>query len=65
MDSADITGLTVYSWEQGKFGPRKEQLAKLVAVRQMGKREVTKRLEMMNGSANKMRNKQPKRRKRR
>lgn len=42
-----VTGLTVYSWEAGKFRPRKEQLAKLVAVRKMGKREANKRLEMM------------------
>jgi len=44
-----VTGLTVYSWENGKFRPKKEQLAKLVAVRRMGKREVAKRLELTRG----------------
>ena len=45
-----VTGLTVYSWEGGKFRPRKEQLARLVSVRKMGRREAGKRLEMFNGS---------------
>jgi DNA-binding transcriptional regulator YiaG len=42
-----VTGLTVYSWEAGKFRPRREQLARLVAVRRMGKREANRRLEML------------------
>ena len=59
-----VTGLTIYSWEQGKFRPRKEQLAKLVAVRQMGRREAARRLELMNGSTSKAGQSQSKRRKR-
>lgn len=31
--------ITVYSWEQGKTKPRKEQLAALADVRKLGKRE--------------------------
>lgn len=40
-----VSALTVYSWEAGKTKPRKAQLAALVAVRGIGKREAAKRLE--------------------
>jgi len=43
-----VTGLTVYSWESGKFRPRRAQLAGLVTVRKMGKREAERRLEMLS-----------------
>ena len=43
-----VSGLTVYSWESGKGRPRKERLAALVAVRQMGRREALAKLEAMN-----------------
>ena len=46
---AGVSGLTIYHWESGKSRPRKQQLAKLVAVRQLGKREALKRLELLNG----------------
>jgi DNA-binding transcriptional regulator YiaG len=36
---------SVYNWEQGQAAPRTEQLAKIAAVRAMGKREVARRLE--------------------
>ena len=39
--------LTIYNWELGKSRPRKEQLAALVAVRGIGKREALKRLELL------------------
>jgi DNA-binding transcriptional regulator YiaG len=39
-----VSGLTIYAWEQGKSKPRKAQLAALVAVRGIGKREALKRL---------------------
>ncbi len=39
--------ITIYNWEQGKSRPRKEQLAALVAVRSLGKREAQTRLEML------------------
>jgi DNA-binding transcriptional regulator YiaG len=45
-----VAGLTVYSWEGGKSRPRKAQLAKLAAVRGLGKREALKRLELLGGS---------------
>ena len=41
--------ITIYNWEQGKSRPRKEQLAALVAVRGLGKREAQMRLEMQAG----------------
>lgn len=39
-----VSGLTIYNWEHGKARPRKAQLAALVAVRGIGKREAIKRL---------------------
>ena len=42
-----VTGQTIYNWEQEKSKPRDEQLASLVAVRGLGKREAWKRLEML------------------
>ena len=44
-----VTAQTVYNWEQGKSKPRDEQLAALVAVRSLGKREAVKRLELLEG----------------
>ena len=38
-----VTQLTVYNWESGKTRPRQEQLANLVSVRGIGKREAQKR----------------------
>jgi DNA-binding transcriptional regulator YiaG len=42
-----VSSLTVYNWEHGKTRPRQEQLAALVAVRGIGKREALKRLELL------------------
>ena len=39
--------LTIYNWEKGKTRPRKEQIAALVAVRGIGKREALRRLELL------------------
>ena len=39
-----VSGLTVYTWEQGKARPRKAQLAALVAVRGISKRDALARL---------------------
>ena len=39
-----VSGLTIYNWEHGKARPRKAQMAALVAVRGIGKREALKRL---------------------
>lgn len=44
-----VAGLTIYQWESGKAHPRRAQLAKLAAVRGMGKREAIKRLETLDG----------------
>ncbi len=42
-----VSPLTIYNWEKGKSRPRKEQLAALVAVRGIGKREALRRLELL------------------
>lgn len=44
-----VSGKTVYNWEQNKSKPLKRQLAALVSVRGLGKREVIKRIEMVEG----------------
>ena len=44
-----VSGLSIYMWESGKTRPRDQQIAALVAVRGLGKREAMKRLEMMEG----------------
>ena len=44
-----VTAQTVYNWEQGKSKPRDEQLAALVAVRELGMREALKRLDLLEG----------------
>jgi DNA-binding transcriptional regulator YiaG len=41
------SGASIYLWEQGKSKPRKAQVARLVAVRKLGKREALKRLELL------------------
>jgi DNA-binding transcriptional regulator YiaG len=40
-----VSAQSVYNWEHKKSTPRKEQLASLVALRSLGKREVGARLE--------------------
>lgn len=42
-------GLSIYNWEAGKSRPRAEFVSKLAAVRGLGKREVLKRLELIDG----------------
>ena len=44
-----VTAQTVYNWEHGKSKPRDEQFAALVGVRDLGKREAWKRLELLQG----------------
>ncbi len=44
-----VSGQTIYNWENGKSKPRAEQLAALVAVRGMGKREAVRKLELLQG----------------
>ncbi|HUT10630.1 MAG TPA: helix-turn-helix domain-containing protein [Thermoguttaceae bacterium] len=59
-----VSSLTIYSWEQGKSRPRKAQLAALVAVRGIGKREAAVKLELLEAeeakAAGKTRKKTPK-----
>jgi DNA-binding transcriptional regulator YiaG len=55
-DYAQLVGvspLTIYNWEHNKSRPRKEQLASLVALRGLGKREAQAKLELReaNGGA--------------
>jgi DNA-binding transcriptional regulator YiaG len=44
-----VSGLTIYNWEHGKARPRKAQLAALIAVRGIGKRESIKRIGAIQG----------------
>ena len=49
-DYATLLGVstqTLYNWEQGRSKPRKEQLAKLAALRGISKREAVARLEQL------------------
>ncbi len=51
-DYATLVGVsahTIYSWEQGQSKPRVQQLATLLAVRDLGKREAQKRLRLLEG----------------
>ena len=41
------TGQSVYKWESGKIRPRAKHLAGIAALRKMGKREATARLEAL------------------
>ncbi|MFW6059206.1 MAG: helix-turn-helix domain-containing protein [Phycisphaeraceae bacterium] len=53
-DYAKLVGVSsqsIYLWEQGKSRPRAAQLASLVAVRGIGKREAQRRLEMLDGNS--------------
>ncbi len=43
------SGLSIYKWEDGKTKPRDSALAKIAAVRGLGKREVARRLEELGG----------------
>ena len=45
-----VSGQAVYNWENGISRPRRQQVAKIAAVRGLGKREALKRLEMLNGA---------------
>jgi DNA-binding transcriptional regulator YiaG len=45
-----VSGLTIYNWENGKSRPRKEQLASLIAVRGLGKRQAQAKLELLQST---------------
>jgi DNA-binding transcriptional regulator YiaG len=42
-----VSSLTIYSWENGKSKPRAERLAAWADVRDIGKREALRRLELL------------------
>ena len=42
-----VSALTIYNWEHGKSRPQKAQLASLVAVRGIGKREALAKLKLL------------------
>ena len=46
---ARVSTLTVYNWEHGKTRPRKAQLAALIALRKMGRRDALAKLEQARG----------------
>ena len=41
------TGQSIYAWESGKSKPRPKNLAAIAALRGIGKREVTARLNQL------------------
>lgn len=47
---AGVSASTVYNWESGKTKPSGQHLATLVALRDIGKREAQKRLELLGSS---------------
>lgn len=42
-----VSAQTVYQWEQGKTRPRKAQMAQLVELRSLGKKEARARLRLL------------------
>ena len=50
-----VSPLTIYNWENNKSRPRKEQFAKLVALRGIGKREALAKLAAIESSGRKTR----------
>ena len=46
-----VSSLTIYNWEHGKSRPRKEQLASLVTLRGIGKREVEAKLKQLKAQS--------------
>ena len=56
-----VSSLTIYNWEHGKARPRERQLAALVEVRKLGKREALKKLAAASAAARKGRRAKAKR----
>ena len=48
-----VTGQTIYSWESESSRPRREQVAKIASLRNLGKREAQARLEQLKGGGKK------------
>ena len=49
-----VSGLTIYNWEAGKSRAGESNLAALVAVRKLGKREALAKLEVLGAEAKKV-----------
>lgn len=47
---AGVSGQAIYNWEQGKARPRADALAKLLALRAIGKREAARRLTALDAT---------------
>lgn len=43
-----VSGLTIYNWEKAESKPRKDALTKLIAVKDIGRREALRTLERLN-----------------
>ena len=48
-----VSGMAIYTWEQGTTRPQKAQIVALVAVRGIGKREALVKLELLKAEAEK------------
>jgi len=48
-----VTGQSIYSWEREMSRPRKQQVARIAAIRHLGKREALARLEQLANEARK------------
>ena len=44
-----VSPMTIYNWEHGKARPKDDRLAAFAALRNVGKREAAKKLEMLKG----------------
>ena len=44
-----VSPMTIYNWEHGKARPKNDRLAAFAALRNVGKREALKKLEMLQG----------------
>ena len=44
-----VSGSTIYNWESGSTKPHGKHLATLVSLRGIGKREASKRMELLQG----------------
>lgn len=54
-----VTGQSIYSWEQEKSRPRKQQVAQIASVRRLGKREALARIQEI-GKGSRRKSAQPK-----
>ena len=52
-----VSQMTIYNWEQGKGRPKNDRLAAFAGLRNVGKREAVKKLEMLKVQPRKARHK--------